>query len=186
MRIRAAIAIGLLATAALAGCSKSDGDGVASANGTSSPSATAGATGAVDEKARALQFAKCMRENGLPDWPDPKFSDGGGVDLSAPDGADPAKVDVAMQKCKPYLPNGGEPQKLDPARLDQLRKYAQCMREHGLKNFPDPTDYGFQLDGNTSGIDPASPAYQAADKECQKFAPPPAGESPGTNSGNGR
>ncbi|HWJ10156.1 MAG TPA: hypothetical protein VNS46_12315, partial [Nocardioides sp.] len=92
MRIRAAIAIGLLATAALAGCSKSDGDGVASANGTTSPGATGNATGAVDEKALALQFAKCIRENGVPNWPDPKFNDGGGVDINAPDGADPAKV----------------------------------------------------------------------------------------------
>ncbi|NUR72376.1 MAG: hypothetical protein HOU81_16295 [Hamadaea sp.] len=186
MRIRAAIALGLLASAALAGCSKSAGDGVASANGTANPGVSTTATGAVDEKARALQFAKCMRENGVPNWPDPKFNDGGGVSIDAPEGADPTKVDAAMQACKPYLPNGGEPKKLDPARLDQLRKYAQCMREHGIKNFPDPTDYGFQLDGNTSGIDPAGAAFQAADKECQKYAPPPVGESAGTNTGSGK
>jgi hypothetical protein len=179
MRIRAALAIGLLAMAA-AGCSQPNKDGVATANGTASPSTSA--TSTVDEKQRALQFAQCMRDNGVPNWADPKFSDGGGVSIDAPEGADPAKVDAAMKKCKEFLPNGGEPQKLDPARLEQLRKYAQCMRDHGIANFPDPTENGFQINGNTSGLDPASPAFQAADKECQKYAPAPAGESPGLGS----
>jgi len=184
MRMRAVVAIGLLALTA-AGCSPANKDGVASANGTARPSTSSTAAGATDEKERALKFAQCMRENGIPNWPDPKFNDGGGVDISAPDGADPAKVDAAMQKCKQYEPNGGEPQKLDPARLEQLRQYAQCMREHGITNFPDPTENGFQINGNESGLDPASAAYQAADKGCQKYAPPPAGESPGTNGSNG-
>lgn len=69
--------------------------------------------------------------------------------------------------------------KLDPERLDQLRAYARCMRENGLEDFPDPTDQGIQLDGDTSGPDPASDTYQAADKVCAKHAPPPPGEGPG-------
>jgi hypothetical protein len=43
------------------------------------------------------------------------------------------------------------------------------MRSHGVPNFPDPTfphggGVGIQLNGN--GIDPNSPAFQAAQKAC--------------------
>jgi hypothetical protein len=43
--------------------------------------------------------------------------------------------------------------------------YAQCMRSHGLPNFPDPNAQGgFSL---PSGITPNSPQYLTADKACQ-------------------
>lgn len=179
---RLGLIAGVLLAAVLTACGGGDGtDGVATAGGTASPRSSAGS--AADEKDNALKFGQCMRDNGVPNFADPKFDGNGGMSIDAPEGADPAKVDAAMQKCKQFMPNGGEPQKLDPARLEQLRKYAQCMRDNGIKNFPDPTDQGFQIDGNTSGIDPSDPKHQAADKICVKHAPPPAGESPGTNTG---
>ena len=182
--IKTGIVFGVLLSAALAGCGGSgDKDGIATANGTAKPSSSTSA-GAVDEKEQALKFGQCMRDNGLPNWPDPKFNDGGGMSIDAPEGSDPVKVDAAMQKCKQFMPNGGEPQKLDPQRLEQLRKLAQCMRDHGVKNFPDPTENGIQANGNLPGMDPNDPTYQAAQKECDKYAPAPAGESSGTQSGS--
>jgi hypothetical protein len=50
-------------------------------------------------------------------------------------------------------------------------KYADCMRSHGLPNFPDPSAGGaIQLSAG-SGINPASPAFQSAQKECGKLLP---------------
>lgn len=157
---------------AVAGCGgRNGGDGVATA-GDPGAKASASAAAPKDQKEQALRHARCMRENGVPDYPDPKFNDKGGQSIDL-DGLDPTKVEKAAQACRQYEPNGGEPQKLDPQRLEQLRAYAKCMRENGIENFPDPTDQGIQADGNTSGLDPASPSYQAADKACQKYAPPP-------------
>ena len=52
--------------------------------------------------------------------------------------------------------------------------FSACMRSHGMPNFPDPTSgsSGFQFQaGPGSGIDPNSPAYQAAYRSCQSLLP---------------
>lgn len=181
MRSATALVLGLLL--AVAGCGGGDGrDGVATA-GDPGPTGSAPAGAPKDQKEQALRHARCMRENGVPDFPDPKFNENGGTSLDLPEGTDKTRVDQATRACRQYEPNGGEPTRLDPQRLEQLRAYAKCMRENGLDTFPDPTDQGIQLDGNTSGIDPASPSYQAADKVCQKYAPAPEGEGPGLSTG---
>jgi hypothetical protein len=50
------------------------------------------------------------------------------------------------------------------------------MRSHGVPSFPDPTPGhgGFQLSLG-SGINPQSPAFQAAQQACKSFAPGKAG-----------
>jgi hypothetical protein len=49
-----------------------------------------------------------------------------------------------------------------------LLKYAQCMRANGVPNFPDPSGGGFLFRAG-AGIDPASPAFTAAQAKCEKF-----------------
>lgn len=188
MRIRTGIVLGLLLAMGLAGCGRADnGDGVATAGGPgSSPTATARA-GGQSEQDLALRFGQCMRDNGVPDFPDPRFNEGGGMSIDAPEGSDPQKVDAAMQKCKQYMPNGGEPPKLDPQMVEQNRKLAQCMRDHGVKNFPDPgPDGGIQMNGNLPGMDPDDPTFKAAMTKCQKLVPPaPSGGGPGNDTRGG-
>ena len=47
------------------------------------------------------------------------------------------------------------------------------MRSQGVRNFPDPSSgSGIQI-SNGSGIDPASPQFQTAQKACQKYFPGP-------------
>ena len=54
--------------------------------------------------------------------------------------------------------------------------YSECMRTHGVPNFPDPSPgHGFQFSAN-SGINPQAPAFQSADRSCQKLLP---GAGPG-------
>ena len=55
--------------------------------------------------------------------------------------------------------------------------FANCMRSHGVPNFPDPTvsDNGIQLLGSRSEIN--SPAFQSAQTSCQRLLP---GGGPGS------
>jgi hypothetical protein len=48
--------------------------------------------------------------------------------------------------------------------------FAQCMRSHGVPNFSDPTQVG---SGEVSalGADPQSPAFEAAQRSCQRLIP---------------
>jgi hypothetical protein len=184
--MRRGFALGLLLVLAVAGCGKK-GTGNPVASVSRPPAATASATpDNLTEQQRAVKFAQCMRANGLPDWPDPKFNGNGGVDISAPEGSDRTKVDAAMRKCKALLPNGGEPQKADPAVVAQLRKFSQCMREHGVPKFPDPTDQGLQVDNDKLGIDANGTVFKAAQQACSKYQPaPPSGDAGGGLSTNG-
>ena len=54
-------------------------------------------------------------------------------------------------------------------------EYAQCMRSHGVTNFPDPTvsaERHWPVQHHTSsGINPNSPTFQAASRACQKYRP---------------
>jgi hypothetical protein len=54
--------------------------------------------------------------------------------------------------------------------------FSACMRSHGVPNFPDPVTGAngqaqVQITPGTSGIDPNSPAYQAANRACQSLLP---------------
>ena len=50
--------------------------------------------------------------------------------------------------------------------------FAKCMRAHGVAEFPNPDGQGGQL-GPGSGINPASPAFEAAiNGPCRPLAPP--------------
>jgi hypothetical protein len=48
--------------------------------------------------------------------------------------------------------------------------FAQCMRSHGVPNFSDPTRVaGGEV--NNIGADPESPAFEAAQRSCQRLVP---------------
>ena len=59
-------------------------------------------------------------------------------------------------------------------------EYSDCMRSHGVPSFPDPTTSGggvsFRVQSG-SGVNPASPSFQAAQKTCGKLLP---GGGPGS------
>jgi hypothetical protein len=57
--------------------------------------------------------------------------------------------------------------------LAQAVAYSQCMRSHGVSNFPDPVQtpsggYGYR----TAGIDPNSTAFQGALQACKGLPSP--------------
>jgi hypothetical protein len=57
--------------------------------------------------------------------------------------------------------------------------YAQCMRDNGIANFPDPSaDGALNLDAATLGITPDSPQFKAADEACKHLMPAPDAAGP--------
>jgi hypothetical protein len=57
---------------------------------------------------------------------------------------------------------------------DAQLAYAQCMRDHGISEFPDPEPGGgIAVVGEPGGdLDPDSPRFQAADDACKSLLPP--------------
>jgi hypothetical protein len=51
--------------------------------------------------------------------------------------------------------------------------YSECMRSHGLPNFPDPKEVGdgIQVSGSRSGVDPTSPVFISALQSCRHLLP---------------
>jgi hypothetical protein len=170
------IVLGVLLALATAACGGSDDDGgVATADG--GPRTTGSAHAA--QKGDALKFAQCMRENGLPEFKDPGSSEGGAL---VPQGADEEVVRAAMEKCKQYSPNGGEPPQRDEESLERDRRFAQCMRDNGVPDFPDPDGAaggGSQL----KGVDTNSEAFRTAREKCEQAVPRPTGTGPGRTGG---
>jgi hypothetical protein len=89
-----------------------------------------------------LKYAACMRSHGIPDFPDPSAN--GTIQLGA--GINPASslFNSAQAKCQTLLPAGGFPSPgtaTNPtsSALAAMLKVAQCMRAHGVSQFPDPT-----------------------------------------------
>ena len=53
-------------------------------------------------------------------------------------------------------------------------RYSQCMRFHGITDFPDPTasgDFAIHGAGPNSDLDRNNPAFQAAEQACQRYGP---------------
>jgi hypothetical protein len=57
------------------------------------------------------------------------------------------------------------------AGIDPGVQFSQCMRTHGVPNFPDPTSSGNLNFTPSSGLDTESPAFQSAQQACQRFEP---------------
>jgi hypothetical protein len=78
-----------------------------------------------------------------------------------------------MSACKSLAPGGNlTPAQKAQAEAQQL-KFSQCMRAHGIADFPDPDSSGrIAIQGSPGGdLDPNNPQFQAAMNACQKDQP---------------
>jgi len=162
----------------LAACGGSPSKGVAGLGPTTtSPSSTSQAP-----VASALAFAKCMRSDGVTNYPDPS-SNGRPQSINQID-PNSSTFLRAYKGCQKYAPNGEVgPPAPTAAQLGFALVFAQCIRKHGFPQFPDPlTTYGpgFTLGRGEyfplmSTIQVQSPAFMQAAKACgvQPFAGPP-------------
>ena len=127
-------ATALIATAALILLAAACGGSPASTD--SGGSSNAGGSG----NSSLLAFSKCMRSHGVPNFPDPssdsKFPSAQQLGVSS------SQYDRAQNDCQHLLPASASHQ-FPPAEVQQLltgmREYSQCMRSHGVANWPDPS-----------------------------------------------
>jgi hypothetical protein len=190
---------GVLAAAAaataigLAGCGGSSPSHVASlSGGTGSGS---GGTTTTLPKGNPTQlvdeWAACMRSHGDPDQADPtidankvihitipaNYNSNGPVDLGGDNGSN-NPCSAYLNAASTALRGGQAPQKPDPAKLE---KFSQCMRAHGIPDFPDPNGNGISLHSEPgSDLNPHLPAFQNASKLCAKKAGVPQFANPGS------
>jgi hypothetical protein len=173
-----AVAAAVTAVPALAAC-----------GGSKSPANAAAAERSreIQDEAKLARFAKCMREHGV----EAKPSSGPGhqslgIRVSGKAGAGRQTLEIAQRACKQYQP---QPKKvnLSPqekvAQEEAVLKFAKCMREHGVKVHASASDGRVQLQvggpGASSGPNPESPSFQAAQKACQSLLPFKAKGGPG-------
>ena len=121
----------------------------------------------VDKAAAGRAYAQCMRANGVPDFPDPDAN--GELRGPAHEKANDPKFQAAQEKCRSLAP-GAEHEKADPASVEQLRQFSQCMRANGLPDFPDPGPDG-TFRGASHEQTQDNPKYQAAQENCQSKLP---------------
>jgi hypothetical protein len=172
----AVLAVGL----ALAGCKGSSGPGVATAGSPAAHgSAGSGPSPAADEGDRALQFQQCMREHGVEVH---TSEDKGGVSIAASPGSleDKQKMTAATEACRMYLPGGGDKPELSPEDIDRLRRFAQCMRDHGVPEWPDPDPQTGELHFDGEVNVKRNPKLPDALKACENLQP---GASKGVQGG---
>jgi hypothetical protein len=160
----------------LAGCGGSSTSTTTTTGGGSTAGAYAVSTGGdsgapsppAGVAADAVKFARCIRSHGVSDFPDPSSS---GQLTIPPDDRNTPAFESAQKACRSLMPGGagGSQQKSDMSRAQELQ-LAQCMRSHGVPNFPDPNPSGGL---SLNGINPNSPAVKAALQKCQ----PPGGPS---------
>jgi len=128
-----------------------------------------------------ISMSKCMRANGVPSFPDPRSGpNGGGVGwpgggpvmissdvllimgqrLAGPAVASAAKI------CREYMAPSGPPPGVSERQRVAAIANAECMRKHGVPNFPDPTFSGGQQTIGLGGVNPESPAFEQAAAAC--------------------
>lgn len=182
--------------------------------GGSSPTTTTNAAssgGPKDIASAAYQYAACMRNHGVSNFPDPQVSTSGNetkVAMMVPHsvGSSP-QWGAAQTACKGILP---EPSKSDLAQQahDQLvhkqdlLAFAHCLRDHGVSGFPDPNAQGtLSLQAvQAAGIDLTAPQVRTAALACVPASnggvtraavmqatsgnPPPSGSSQSSSEGS--
>jgi hypothetical protein len=136
-KLRPLAALALLAMVALISACGSN-----AAAATGSASSSGGSTAANVEQ--AVKFAECMRDNGVSEFPDPNASGDFTYGIKAGSSLDPSTAawQQAIGACKALEPPGFMPKTLTTQQIDARLKFAQCIRENGVPDFPDPTDNG--------------------------------------------
>jgi hypothetical protein len=193
--MRMSLSVVVLASAALAvaGCGGgSSSPGVAHLAGTRGGSGAAGGGESSPEstastRQKLVAYSQCMRTHGVPEFPEPNGEGDLLIHSSVHNGhvtginPKSAQFQAAQKACAKLMPERKAPSPALQAKMQEgALKFSQCMRTHGVPNFPDPSFGGggrvsLQVKGGPGGIDPNSPQFGAARKTCQFDLPGPPG-----------
>ena len=136
--IVAAIAAGCGGTPSSSGTSTAAAAHTGGSNTTTTAhTSTANHTSTLTAREKAVKFSECLRANGVSDFPDPNAS---GEFPSYGVSVTPAVWKRAVAACKALQPPGSLNAHLTPTQFSAALKFAQCVREHGVPDFPDPVN----------------------------------------------
>jgi hypothetical protein len=167
----AVVALGV----AVAGCSGGSKSPAVLAAGsqptaTVAPAGGSGSSGA-SPLAEAVAYSQCIRSHGVRNFPDPVQTPDRGYGYRTV-GIDPnsASFQGALQACKALpSPWNSSGQQLSAAQQQAWLNWAQCIRAHGVPDFPDPTFSGREV--HDSGVGSNSPQLQQAMDACKSQTP---------------
>jgi hypothetical protein len=188
------LASGSLVLAGCGGSSSSPGVAHLSSSGSGgSPSSGGGSSSPESRESsqrKLVAFARCMRAHGVAEFPEPtegRLLVQGGSQNGHTSGLNPrsAQFQTASKACQKLAPNGGKPNpQLVKQAQERSLKFSQCMRAHGVPNFPDPTFSGGGVSltlkaGGAGAIDPNSSQFKAGQKACLQYFGPPGSKGGG-------
>jgi hypothetical protein len=162
----------------------SDGSkNVATAVSTSSPESvastgTGGGNSTATTREQAVKFSECMRANGVTKFPDPDASGQLTIDAIANGSSldtNSAAFKQAISACKNLEPPEFTGGRRSPEQQKAALKFAQCIRDNGVKDFPDPAPDGPLVDTNRipSAARPGGMSIlNAAMQKCRGLAAP--------------
>jgi hypothetical protein len=134
----------------------------------------------------ALAYSHCMRSHGVPSFPDPSSS--GAIPKVSLRELDNPEFRAAARACRRLLPAGTD-DTFPPGEVQQLLigmlRFSQCMRFHGVPNWPDPTtdaegrpEFPLETVPGTSRAYWRSARITHVGNECQHLLPPALGGIP--------
>jgi hypothetical protein len=153
----------------VAGC----GNGSA---GTGNSTVTSGGNSTASIREKAVKFAECMRANGVSAFPDPDASGQltiDGVVNGSSLNPNTAVFKNALSACKNLEPSGFTGGKVTPQQTTARLKFAQCVRDNGVPDFPDPTPNGPLVDTNripSAATSAGISILNAAMQKCGQYA----------------
>jgi hypothetical protein len=168
-----------LTAVVVAGCGAAGTHGIATATGGGNP----GPTTTIDGDAAFIAYARCMRTNGVTDFPDPIQLPGhNGLSLVFNGDHDTPAYRTANNACQHFIQSlidmktRNAHDALTPERLHGLIAYARCMRDHQIPLLdPDPNDGHISLGAVAgipdTGISRSGPEFAAADAACRSLLP---------------
>jgi len=133
-----------LVTVALIGAGCSNDSAETGSTGTASSTSTTSNTGTTNSGAdkkltardKAVKFAECIRAHGVRDFPDPNEKNQFEYGVSVT----PAVWTRATTACKDLQPPGTLSAKRTTKQQSAALRFAQCVRDNGVKDFPDPVN----------------------------------------------
>jgi hypothetical protein len=145
--------------------------------GEDSTGAGESASSSGSERGKALlAYASCMRDHGVPDFPDPKRVSGGWrLGLTQAMMESPAYEIAKEGACRSLEQAVAGTGTVSAQERERALRFAACMRSHGVRSFPDPTfengSVRFGMAALGEGPDAGSPAVRQADEQCARFRP---------------
>jgi hypothetical protein len=97
---------------------------------------TATTTKTTTARDKAVRFSECIRAHGVADFPDPNASNDFDYGVSVT----PTVWQRATTACKSLQPPGSLSSKRTPKQQSAGLRFAQCIRDNGVKDFPDPVN----------------------------------------------